>query len=290
MARDAYNGVILWKVMISDWHPIYIRNKEMPVQLQRRLAAVGDVVYCTPGYKAPITVFDAATGAVVKRHARTAGTKEFVYDRGVLFVVTGDQSDISKALTDPSYSALKTSVFRREAYGPIIARPEDPKNDIFAIDADSGEELWRISGAETKGYEGATLGAIGDRVVFATSTELVCLDRATGEACWRVPAPIVLKGPAGIAVSLVLSDRAAYTADSERLRAFRLADGQALWEAPATINHHKAPTCSWQTASSGPPRIAARPGGRRRPSGSRAWASTDTIPIPESSSSRLTRP
>ena len=241
VARDAYNGVVLWRVMFSDWHPIFIRNKEMPVQIQRRLAAVGDVVYCTPGYSAPITVFDAATGAVVKKHAETAGTMEFVHDRGVLYVVTGDQSDISAAHADLSRSALNKSLFRREAYGPTIRQPADPKNDILAIDADSGKELWRISGPDTKGYEGATLGAIGESVVFATSTELVCLDRASGKAIWRVPAAIVLKGPAGIAVSLVLSDSAAYLADSERLRAFRLADGQALWEAPATINHHKAP-------------------------------------------------
>jgi outer membrane protein assembly factor BamB len=241
VARDAYNGVALWRVMFSDWHPTYIRNKEMPVQIQRRLAAVGDVVYCTPGYSAPITVFDAATGAVIKKHDATAGTMEFVHDRGVLYVVTGDQSDISEAHTNLSRSALNKSMFRREAYGPTIRRPADPKNDILAIDADSGSELWKTSAADTKGYEGATLGVIGDRVVFATSTELVCLDRATGKALWRVPAPIVLKGPAGIAVSLVLSDSAAYLADSARLRAFRLADGQALWETPATINHHKAP-------------------------------------------------
>jgi outer membrane protein assembly factor BamB len=241
VARDAYNGIVLWRVMFTDWHPIYIRNKEMPVQIQRRLAAVGDVVYCTPGYSAPITMFDAATGAVIKKHASTAGTMEFVYERGVLYVVTGDQSDISQALTDPSRSALKTSIFKHEAYGPTIKRPADPKNDILAIDTDSDNQLWRISGADTKGYEGATLGVINDRVVFATSKELVCVDAANGKSLWRVPAAIALKGPAGIAVSLVLSDRAAYLADSERLRAFRLTDGQALWETPATINHHKAP-------------------------------------------------
>ena len=117
VARDAYNGVFLWRVMFSDWHPIYIRNKEMPVQIQRRLAAVGDVVYCTPGYSAPITVFDAATGAVIRKHAGTAGTMEFVYDRGVLYVVTGDQSDISEAHMNLSRSALNTSMFRRGANG-----------------------------------------------------------------------------------------------------------------------------------------------------------------------------
>jgi outer membrane protein assembly factor BamB len=241
VARDAYNGVVLWKVSFSDWHPIYIRNKEMPVQIQRRLAAVGDVVYCTPGYSAPITLFDAATGALIRRYAGTAGTMEFVYDRGALYVVTGDQSDISQAHSDLSRSALKTSLFRPETYGPRIGRSAEPANEILAIDADSGKELWRISGAETKGYEGATLAVSGDRVVFATSTQLVCVDAASGKSLWRVPAPIVLEGPAGIAVSLVLSDRAAYLADSQRLRAFRLDDGQALWETPATINHHKAP-------------------------------------------------
>ena len=120
VARDAYNGIALWRVMFADWHPIYIRNKEMPVQIQRRLAAVGDVVYCTPGYSAPITVFDAGTGGIIKKHTSTAGTMEFVHDRGVLYVVTGDQADISQVHEDLSRSALKTSLFRRAAYGPTI--------------------------------------------------------------------------------------------------------------------------------------------------------------------------
>jgi len=241
VARDAFNGVVLWQVMFPDWHPTYIRNKEMPVQIQRRLAVVGDVVYCTPGYAAPVTVFDAATGEVRKRHEGTAGTKEFVHDRGVLYAVTGDQAEVSEALTDPSRTALRTSIFDISAYGPRIKKSDNPKNDILAIDAESGKELWRKSGEDTKGYEGASLGVIGDRVVYATEKELICLDRATGKLLWRVAAPIVLKGPFGIAVSLVLSERAAYLADSEKLRAFSLADGKALWSKPTALNHHKAP-------------------------------------------------
>lgn len=241
VARDAFNGVRLWQVDFSDWHPTYIRNKEMPVQIQRRLAAVGDVVYCTPGYTAPITVYNAATGDVIRRHEGTKGTMEFVYDRGVLFVVTGDQSDISPAFDDIQRSALNTSRFPLEAYGPLIKRPEEPKNDILAVDAESGSELWRISGKATEGYEGATIGAIGDRVVYSTNSDLVCVDRGTGKEQWRVPAPITLVGPAGIAVSLVLSKDAAFLADSKQLRAFRIEDGKQLWSNPVTINHHKAP-------------------------------------------------
>jgi hypothetical protein len=41
--------MVSWRVMFTDWHPIYIRNEEMPVQIQRRLGAVGDVVYADSG-------------------------------------------------------------------------------------------------------------------------------------------------------------------------------------------------------------------------------------------------
>ena len=241
VARDAFNGIILWQVKFKDWHPTYIRNKEMPVQIQRRVAAIGDVVYCTPGYTAPITAFDAATGQVIKTFAETEKTMEFVYAAGVLFAVTGDQSDISPALAEDGTSALRDSRFRREAYGPLISKPEVPQNEILAVDAESGKVLWQISAEDMQGYEGGTLGVIGDRVVFSTAKELVCLDRTTGKPAWRVPAPIVLKGPPGIAVSLVLAEQGAYLADSKELRAFRLTDGEQLWSTPATINHHKPP-------------------------------------------------
>jgi len=241
VARDAFNGIVLWRVMFADWHPTYIRNKNMPVQIQRRAAATGDVVYCTPGYTAPITVFDAATGRVLKKHKRTAGTMEFVLDRGLLYAVTGDQYDIAPTHGDLARGALKSSLFRREAYGPIITPSDDPRNEILAIDAETGAELWRIPADDVKGYQGGSIGAVGKSVVFSTATHLVCVDRQTGKARWRIRAPIVLKGPSGIAVSLVLSDSAAYLADSQRLRAFRLSDGKAMWQAPATINHHKPP-------------------------------------------------
>ena len=59
-----------------------------------------------------------------------------------------------------------------------------------------------------------------------------------------MPAPIVLKdriGIGGVAASLVLSDDAAYLADSGSIRAFSLKDGAAMWKGKATLNHHKPP-------------------------------------------------
>jgi len=238
VARDAYNGVVLWRVMFPDWQPIYVGPVTLPVQLQRRLAAVGDVVYCTPGYSAPITAFDAATGRVMKRYERTAGTVEFVHDRGVLYVVTGDPYDVPRAMLGGSRG--KAFWFKAGAYGPAVKRSRDPRNDVLAIDAASGREFWRISGGDTKDYQGATLGVIGERVVYATTKELVCRDRTTGKPLWRVAAPVVLKG--GLrGMALVLSTRAAYVGDGEQLRAFRLIDGRALWAVPLRGGNRQMP-------------------------------------------------
>ncbi|HUV66784.1 MAG TPA: PQQ-binding-like beta-propeller repeat protein [Sedimentisphaerales bacterium] len=241
VARDAFNGIVLWQRPFPDWHPVNIRTKLTPVQLQRRLAAIGDTIYCTPGFYAPVTALEAATGKVIKTYDGTERTTEFLYDRGVLYAVIGDPTD---TIGLAGGSSLSTSQFPIEAYGPRIPVLDDPKSTIAAIEAESGRTLWRKSGGDTAGYHGATLAVRGQHVVYATAKELVCLDRASGRQVWRVPAPIVLKDPiglGGVTASLVLSEDAAYMADSESIRAFALKDGAAMWKDKAALNHHKPP-------------------------------------------------
>jgi len=241
VARDAFNGIVLWQRPFPDWHPVNIHTKDTPVQLQRRLAAIGDVVYCTPGYSAPVTAFDAGTGRVLKAYEGTERTTEFVYDRAVLYVVIGDPTDTAGIARG---SAFGTSQFAPLRYGPRIPVLADPKSTIVALDADSGRTLWRKSGSDTAGYQGSTLAVRGQHVVYSTAGDLVCLDRTSGREAWRVQAPIVLKdriGVGGVAASLVLSDDAAYLADSESIRAFSLKDGAPMWKGKAILNHHKPP-------------------------------------------------
>ena len=238
ICRDAFSGIELWRVAFPDWHPTLIYDKNMPVQLQRRCAAIGDTVYCTPGYFAPVTAFEAATGAVKKKYEGTERTTEFVYDRGTLYVVTGEPTYDRGEGTD----ALGTSRFDAKLYGPPVITFENPKSTIAAIDAASGRTLWRKSGQDTAGYLGATLGVVGDRVVLYTGAGVTAWDRGTGRALWSTPAPVSFQNTSiGTAISLVLSEKAAFMADGTQLRAFRLSDGKQLWSVPATFNHHKDP-------------------------------------------------
>jgi len=73
-ARDAFSGTLLWKIPVSDWGTQYHNTLPgtgkgasngrfvMPPNINRRMVAIGDTVYITPGARAPVTAFDAATG------------------------------------------------------------------------------------------------------------------------------------------------------------------------------------------------------------------------------------
>ena len=54
IARDAFNGTILWKRPIAEWNTQLWPLKSGPNQLPRRLVAVGDRVYVTLGIDAPL--------------------------------------------------------------------------------------------------------------------------------------------------------------------------------------------------------------------------------------------
>jgi len=275
ICRDAFNGIELWRHPFPDWQPVYIYIKFTSTQLQRQLAAIGDKIYCTPGLNAPITVFDAATGKILKTFEGTEQTQEFVYADGVLYVVTGDPYDTlgigntpqGAAQRGPGTVAAKSrgraltvgpSAFRREAYGPLIPKLTNPTSAIVAIDAESGHEIWKLQGDATRDYEGATLAVRGPNLVYALKDSLVCIDRETGRQRWRVT---TAKGPwfaqnakqrilgnrnrpgkaAGTTLTLVASDEAVYMAGCNALWAFSMKDGTQMWETLTHINHFKAP-------------------------------------------------
>ena len=76
VARDAFNGVILWKRTVESfdygekWSAqkiprkvLYPKQRKLPV---RRLVAVGNRVYFTFGMDAPVSILDAVTGKNAK--------------------------------------------------------------------------------------------------------------------------------------------------------------------------------------------------------------------------------
>ena len=87
VARDAFNGVLLWKKELAPWEDQLRPFRSGPAELPRRLVAVGERVYATLGYGKPVVAMDAATGEVLRTYEGTPNAHEIVCSDGKLFVV-----------------------------------------------------------------------------------------------------------------------------------------------------------------------------------------------------------
>jgi len=87
IARDAFNGSVLWKREIETWQSHLWPLKSGPTQLSRRLVSSDDHVFATLGIDAPLTALDAATGEVVVTYEGSDATEEIIHRDGLLFLV-----------------------------------------------------------------------------------------------------------------------------------------------------------------------------------------------------------
>ena len=249
VARDAFNGVVLWRHSFPDWEPVTRYVKDIAVQLQRRLAAIGDTVYCTPGLDAPLTAFDAATGKVVRTYKGTKRTQELACAQGVLYLVIGDrmnsarynivkkQASKGRSLGGSDPQAPFDGTGFRRAYARETPDRADPTCAIVAIEAESGKQLWRTG--DLHGYTGCSLAVRGQVAVYQTSGGLFCLDRRTGRRLWSVEKAIQ-GGDGTEANTVVLSADAVYAQEGRSLHAYALADGSEKWSAPIAGNYEKS--------------------------------------------------
>ncbi|MFZ5829554.1 MAG: PQQ-binding-like beta-propeller repeat protein [Planctomycetota bacterium] len=166
IARDAFNGTILWKSPIAEWHTRFWPLKSGPAQLPRRLVATADAVYATLGINAPVTALDAARGEKLRTYEGTKGTTEILVSEGVLYLVVDPALDMEKH-TSP------TAVNKPWWNGEIV--------QVVAVEAVSGKRLWEHKSAVLP----LTLGVAGDGAFFHDGDCVVCLDRMTGKQRWR---------------------------------------------------------------------------------------------------------
>ncbi len=235
VARDAFNGVLLWKRRIPKWQWHLRGFRTGPSDLSRRLVAVGDRVYVTLGIDRPLVGLDAATGKTIKTYEQTEGTLEVVHCEGTLYVVAGEVGE-----KDESDEGLKPGFARVRPQRPgYLENP--PAKRIIALDAETGKVLWRKSDAETvelmpttlavsKGnsrVEGVSPSEQGQdalatsgrdardtmRLFFQNADEIICLAANSGEEIWRAERPTSRSRPTWSAPTLVVYDDVVLSAD-----------------------------------------------------------------------------
>lgn len=222
IARDAFNGVVLWKrdladwgwrawnppLESADWRRIGSQRGALPAAIARRLVAVGDRVYVTLGYRAPVTALDAATGETLLTYAATERADEILVQDGRLYLCIRQGDDAAQA-------PLSKKARRGQPPGAAV---------IAACDAASGERLWVT---EPSAVAPLSLAVADQSIVFQTQNAVVCLDRDSGRQRWRADV-----APAGGAGTLVVHGQVILHANPKQLIALAVADGKPLWTLP----------------------------------------------------------
>ncbi len=233
IARDAFNGTVLWKRSIASWHTHLWPFKSGPAQLPRRLVAVGERVYVTLGREAPLTALDAATGRTVRTYDGTRAAEEVLAAGGDLFLLVNE---------DPQHKGYRP-VHRNVGQAKSrVARgwPWDRKErQIVAARAETGEVLWKKKVPVVP----LTLAADAGGVFFHDGERVVRLDRATGEQAWRSEAvgrrsPIpTCFGP----TLVVVEDVVLFAGGNRSMTALSAKTGKTLWKAPHPRGGHNSP-------------------------------------------------
>jgi len=158
VARDAFNGIRLWERKITDWE-YHLRDfRSGPVDIARRLVAVGDTVYVTLGYGRAVSALDAATGKTLRTYEGTEGTHEILCDGDALFLVLGEPNK--------SWDAKEArEIVQQENYTPPFEKLTPPAHDmrVTCVSASTGEMKWINQEPYTRDLMPATLTLSGGR-------------------------------------------------------------------------------------------------------------------------------
>ena len=268
-ARDAFNGITLWKKRIPDWAPTLRDFRSGPAEIGRRMVAVGDEVFVTLGFEAPVSVLDAATGDEKAVLPGTKGAEEILVVDGVVLMVAGSPRAELRDWSGPE---------RDFTTGP------KHKRALLAVDLATRKLLWEKRDEQTATVLPMSLAASEGRGFCVNAEGVLAFDLKTGEPLWQTAEPVAMKRRARFAPTVVVhkdvllyADRLPHAEDAEkfyserakkyqqryrdlkaypsRLRAYDVATGKRLWECGAGESFH-TPTdvividdTVWYTAS-----------------------------------------
>ena len=208
VARDAFNGVLLWKKEIAPWENQLRPFRSGPAELPRRLVAVGERVYVTLGYGKPATALDAATGEVLRTYEGTENTHEIVVHGGYLYLVI---SAPLKGDSPTTGKVLRSFPVWRGSYLEYVTQYM-PKH-VRVVDAKSGKLLWKKQDSEVTNILPLTLIVNDGQVFFQNENHLVALEALSGDVLWRAERPSIHHRYAWLTPTLVVKDGIVLSAD-----------------------------------------------------------------------------
>ena len=232
IARDAFNGTVLWKKDIPLWSTHLWPLKSGPTQLTRRLVAMDGKVYVTLGITAPVVCLDGATGELIREYPHTAGTEEILLRNGTLYALVNPEADrLNQEFAVKAQSDQK----RVETEFNWDGKPRI----LRAIDAASGREQW----SREDRIAPLTLCLDDQRAVYYNGDGLACLDVKTGEVRFAdTPTQRRALYEFNFAPRVLLhGDVILYAGGDGSQKAVNANTGKDLWVAPHEKSGYRSP-------------------------------------------------
>jgi len=239
VARDAFNGTILWKRPIATWQSHRWPFKSGHAQLPRRLVAVDNMVFVTLEIDAPLSVLDAATGTTMWTCQESRGTEEVIASDGVLLLLVNDSP-----IRWDRYNRSRPTTLDKASGEKLHVREEWSWNEegrrIMAVRADTGEVLWQVTDQPVVPL---TLAADRRNVYFHDGESIVCLNRQSGDQRWR-SSPVKRRSPipTSFAPTLVAyQDVVLFSGGDRTMTSLSANTGRTLWTAEHPRGGHYSP-------------------------------------------------
>ncbi len=197
-ARDAYNGVLLWKRRLPKWRDKAWTNRSLrgvPPSVQRLLVADGKRLFTPLTLSAAVSIIDGATGEILATCQGSEGAQEL-----------------------------------RCLDGVLLARRN--KEGILAFGTETGEKLWNCKDNPAPN----TMAAQDSRVYYQVGAGVACLDLKSGARQWTTaatPRQTPQKGKKGrkpAAVPIIVHGDTVLFNGSRGLAAVSAKTGKTLWE------------------------------------------------------------
>jgi len=234
VARDAFNGNILWTKDIPKWvNPVW-PLKSGPAATPRRLVASGEHLFVTLGIDAPISLLDANTGEQVRMYPETRFARELVVCGGTLLCVTAAEA--------ADYDAYVPSHQRSPEEQRVVDGGWGSRNEmrrVVAIEPASGKVLWETQSPVTA----LSLAVSSGRVFFHDGARIHARGLASGEELWvseplgQLPVRSPSHGPNLVAMPDVIL----FAGGNRRMAALAAASGETLWQAQHPPSGYRSP-------------------------------------------------
>ncbi|MBL9131910.1 MAG: PQQ-binding-like beta-propeller repeat protein [Verrucomicrobiaceae bacterium] len=223
IARDAFNGTVLWKKPIPQWSTHLWPLKSGPTQLTRRIVAMGDKVYVTMGIADPISCLDGATGNVIRVYEQTKGAEELILRNGTIFALVNKEP---WRLNEEFAVKQQSDQKRVETEFNWDGKPRN----LLAIDADSGKTLWQ----QEDRIAPVTLAIDDKRIVYYNGDGIAARDVKTGEVKFTTdPTKRRQLYEFNFAPRIILhNDVIIYAGGDGAMKGMNADTGKDLWTAP----------------------------------------------------------